>query len=556
MRWKYSVSLVSAVFFIFWNPLIGQEDPISPEKIKAARDLVQEVYRDKFRLRKPEEIKSFIRELLDQGKKTDGNRAQQYVLFLEARDLAVKTGDTETALEAESELANLTGDPRLQDREELLKTLSRRVRDKKGYLFFAEVYMQLGADYELINDFGGAGDALSKAYAFAKRSRDKELYTAIALKKKQNDYVEKKFKYAVKAMQTLVEHPDDGDANLQAGEFFCFVRGDWDKGLPFLVKSSHNVYADIAKRDLELQKSVEKDDLFGVNAIVKLAEDWLAAAEDEREDVYQGNIAARSAMWFGQALPSMSGLAQKALEKKITQAEKLAAGAGGAAVGTIPYGAVFIMTFNKNSVVEQNGITILKEGTGNGPDYELTDGELRTGKAGEGLFSDLRKDGTKSQSFKLGKAFGSPVSFSFWVRINGWKEVERFRGFCPFGTGGATKISINPDGSILYGPSLKNDAHSEKGAVKAGVWTHIGIVVKGKKDEPFSDKSIVFYVDGKQVQTDGFRGVHDSFSLNQTRFGNVNYDGMIDEFVIYERPLSEKEIKQLYFLGKAGKTLK
>ena len=53
-----------------------------------------------------------------------------------------------------------------------------------------------------------------------------------------------------KALDKLQTDPADADANLKAGQWFCFVRGQWERGLPLLAKGSNKALAELAKQDL------------------------------------------------------------------------------------------------------------------------------------------------------------------------------------------------------------------------------------------------------------------------------------------------------------------
>jgi hypothetical protein len=53
------------------------------------------------------------------------------------------------------------------------------------------------------------------------------------------------------ALQTLAARPDDADANQWLGEFYCFHKGSWDRGLPSLAKGTDPGLKALAQKELK-----------------------------------------------------------------------------------------------------------------------------------------------------------------------------------------------------------------------------------------------------------------------------------------------------------------
>ena len=77
--------------------------------------------------------------------------------------------------------------------------------------------------------------------------------TAATLEKLQ-----KEFEAVKKDLQTLKEKPDDPDANLAVGKFYCFQKQDYDKGDPYLAKSGNLALATAATKDVDDPKDVKE----------------------------------------------------------------------------------------------------------------------------------------------------------------------------------------------------------------------------------------------------------------------------------------------------------
>ena len=111
------------------------------------------------------------------------------------------------------------------------------------------------------------------------------------------------------AFKILVDKPDDGAACLLAGKYLCFVKGDYDRGIPLLAKSPHPALSKIAKLDLARPDQPP--------AQIALGDAWWELGDKDTEKAEKQKYLERAAFWYLKALPSMSGLTKAKLEKRI-----------------------------------------------------------------------------------------------------------------------------------------------------------------------------------------------------------------------------------------------
>ena len=78
---------------------------------------------------------------------------------------------------------------------------------------------------------------------------------------------------AQKAKQTLETTPNDADANNTLGRWFCFFKGDWATGLPYLQKSGNEKLKPIAQQELKSPQDA--------NQKISIADQWWDAAQKE-----------------------------------------------------------------------------------------------------------------------------------------------------------------------------------------------------------------------------------------------------------------------------------
>lgn len=118
---------------------------------------------------------------------------------------------------------------------------------------------------------------------------------------------------------------------------------------------------------------------------------------------------------------------------------------------------------------------------------------------------------------------------------------------------GLISFSVNKDGrlrchiGIGYGPTQKDDTYSES-SINSGKWHHIGVVV-------YNGKNVDFYIDGQLDNTDSICCKQGPETTQGWRIGlHVNwvgdfknqFNGKMDDVRLYNRALSEYEIKNLY----------
>jgi hypothetical protein len=110
--------------------------------------------------------------------------------------------------------------------------------------------------------------------------------------------------------ETLKKQPDDPDANLGAGKYLCFVKRDWPRGLPHLVKGSDPTLESLAEADLARPGEALKQ--------VKLADRWRKFAESQPGLTKRG-ILLRAEYWWQRALPNLSGLHKVEAERSLAE---------------------------------------------------------------------------------------------------------------------------------------------------------------------------------------------------------------------------------------------
>lgn len=290
------------------------KSPVPPpdEQAKAEKTL-RDLFKADFAARTPAAKKALAQKLMGQLAETEGDEAARYVLLRDARDVSVSAGDVETALAAATRLAK-EFDVRAADAQMPVLT---GFRGASGASAGAVARAALGVTDQAAaeDDFQTANRVASIAAAAASRSGDRQLAATARERESQVKALHAEFEHTHSALEQLKRDPIDPAANLVVGKYLCLSKGQWDRGLPYLVKSGDPKLRTAAKLDTSHPVDASKQS--------ELAELWWNLAESAR-GLARAHLAARAAHWYKAALPDLSGLERVAAEKRLKQAETYA----------------------------------------------------------------------------------------------------------------------------------------------------------------------------------------------------------------------------------------
>ena len=102
---------------------------------------------------------------------------------------------------------------------------------------------------------------------------DSQFKREILERNKEIERQKKRYDAVGEAMKKTAANPADADANLALGRWHCFVKGNWEKGLPMLVKGKDADLSAAAKQDLAGPKDAKSQ--------MDLGDAWWALAEKE-----------------------------------------------------------------------------------------------------------------------------------------------------------------------------------------------------------------------------------------------------------------------------------
>lgn len=292
----------------------------SEEEQKKSQALFREIFRADFEnAKKPEQKYELAKRLGEHVKKVKDDPAGRYVLLKYAGNVAADVGDVTTAMSYAEQLGNsFDVDAHEIKAEIFLRAADQPPRTKadndKLILMSEELLTQ-----SLFNDnYVQANKIVTAGLAAARRGKEKIKIDDLAARKREVELARLSYSKVEKVVDTLQDDPDDPDSNLTVGKYMCFIKHNWERGLPMLAVGSDDGLKRLAREELKQPLDAEEQTL--------LADQWweLADREKERDSATRKEMQLRAVYWYLAATNRLpAGLLQVKAEVRIKEAEKL-----------------------------------------------------------------------------------------------------------------------------------------------------------------------------------------------------------------------------------------
>jgi len=281
----------------------------SGDAVKAARATLRQTFKDEFSKKKNEDKLAFSKTLRETAA-TEKDAVQKYALFVEAIGLATDAGNTDEAFATVTELCAVFDAVSSREKGIVLANFAKKTTKPEDFKTLVDRYLTVVNEAMGDSDPVAASDLLKDCKPLATKAKDKGLSSILSDKAKEIVALAAEIKKLKPSMDKLKESPDDPDANLVVGRYECFVRGDWEKGLPLLAKSSDETLKSIVALDLETTDAEQ---------ISKAADAWWTAADKEKVPAAKVAMKAHASDLYGKAIANLTGIAKATAEKRIEQ---------------------------------------------------------------------------------------------------------------------------------------------------------------------------------------------------------------------------------------------
>ncbi|OAI55138.1 hypothetical protein AYO44_00030 [Planctomycetaceae bacterium SCGC AG-212-F19] len=284
-----------------------------PAKQAEAEKVIKDNFKAEYARKKPAEMAEFAGKLLQEGLDTKDNPAARYVLFREARDLAVQGGDLDTALRAVEELEKNYAVPATALKLETLEKANRPGAPAATIRSILETSLGLADDLVEADEYDAALQALGVARAAAARTSN-SLASQINLRVREVAEMQKEYAAAKPAAETLVKMPDDPDASYKWGRFLALYKAAWNKGLPLLAQSNDAKWNPLAERESKATEAALQ---------LELGNTYWDLAETEKAAVPKKHLYAHAKDWYDKALGELTGIDKSTVERKLKTIESM-----------------------------------------------------------------------------------------------------------------------------------------------------------------------------------------------------------------------------------------
>ncbi len=295
------------------------------EERRVAEAKIREIFQNEFaEAKSAEQLQALAELLLNQASQTPNDPTARFTLMQLATQELIKADAVAEALAAVDEMARTFDIRPLGIKayylDGWLKAAGRASEDTSKAV--TQTAMALAEESAAADDYATAGRFVKIATAAARKTRDLATIRQINLRRRDFETMETKYAATKEALDVLATDPNNAEANLTAGRWYCFVKDNWKKGLPYLARSSDAPLAVLAKQDLAVPKTAK--------AQVALADDWWDLAEKQGEDA-KSQLQSRAEKWYREALPKLASLEKVRVEKRleelaVAEAEPVATG--------------------------------------------------------------------------------------------------------------------------------------------------------------------------------------------------------------------------------------
>lgn len=263
---------------------------------------------------------ALAQKLLGQSADDKNTPTSRYVVLLLSRDLATESLDLTTAFDAIERLntlfqtgaAPLTGATFTVERNSwkaaALNAARKNASTPEDVSSLADAYIKFATDSVGEKNFADALIAAQLADQYAKASKaagavDKTgaLLREIPELRKEEDQFS----------SIIISKADDPQARLVKGRYVIFVVNDVDRGIEALLGCSDQGLNAVARMELAKPTTAQ--------AMVEIAETWLALSKKEENPLHKRRYLDRAVVWFEQAAKNAGGIARAKIEKRISE---------------------------------------------------------------------------------------------------------------------------------------------------------------------------------------------------------------------------------------------
>jgi hypothetical protein len=272
--------------------------------------MVRGLHRDEYEAAKSADEKHVLASrLLQLARETTDDATARFVLLEEAQGIAAEAGDGQTAFQAIDEMAATFQIDPLPRKASALAKFARLARLSVQHFAIMQQAWDLLSRAIAQDDYATAAVLGETALAAVEKSHAGWLLKDFRARTHQVRKLAARYAELDASRTRLQADPQDAEANLALGRFYCLMKGEWARGLPMLKAGSDAKLNELAETEAKAESTSSER--------VPLANAWFELAQQEEDGVAQSQLQWRAGYWFTRAAPRLAGLERAAVEKKL-----------------------------------------------------------------------------------------------------------------------------------------------------------------------------------------------------------------------------------------------
>lgn len=288
--------------------------PSAADQEKAAKQ-IDEVYQLK-QNRSAAQKAALAKELLAMSRRAETTAAEQFVLLHAALDAAREGGDVGLMLQAIDALGRQFEIDLFPVRVAALVQFAKDTPEGPALKGLVEAADRTIAQALADNRYDLAMELAEEVYRLGQKPQAKAYRKQTYDRRNEVKKLRDRWQAIQQTMAAVKTKPDDPEANLAAGRWCCFEKGDWRQGLPHLAKGNDDTLKALAVQELTSPPREPADQ-------VKLADAWLQLAQS-MDGRSKDEVARHAGAWYRQAeLNGASGLLATKITKELKEIARL-----------------------------------------------------------------------------------------------------------------------------------------------------------------------------------------------------------------------------------------
>ncbi|MEQ8789436.1 MAG: DUF1559 domain-containing protein [Pirellulaceae bacterium] len=285
--------------------------------LNKAQVLLEEIYRERIDAARNREQKSQVaRSLLADLPRLQQDPGGQYVLLEGVRKMALEAGDAVIALQAVEELGRRFEVDATSMRIEAVSEFARsgsfqnQAANEIVLNYAAGLLRQALAE----DNFDAAQKMYDIAITAARRVQNSQLVRQLQEHKQEIDVARAAYAQVENVLDQLGVDPYAPGPNLIVGKYYCFVKGDWSRGLPLLARGDDDELRALAEMELDPPALADKQ--------VELADRWWNVGDDHPMPLRR-QMQLRGVSWYQKAHAQLpEGLRKVKVEVRLKEAQR------------------------------------------------------------------------------------------------------------------------------------------------------------------------------------------------------------------------------------------